>query len=296
MSDFAICPVCFRHCKIKNGAFGACLARYNRDGKIIPYNYGKITSLALDPIEKKPLYHFYPGSLILSLGSYGCNLFCPFCQNYEISRAYEKDGKLVFENASGKSFRISQRELLPEEARDLALSLKERGNIGIAFTYNEPLVGYEYVRDTAKLIKETDMKTVLVSNGEVSLDVLNQILPYIDAMNIDLKAFNEENYRDILGGDLPMVKAFLEKAAPHCHLEITSLIVPGLNDSPEEMEEAAKFIQSLNGGKGREIPYHLSRFFPRYKSKNTSPTDPKLLYQLQEIAEKYLDHVYLGNI
>ena len=297
MSKKALCPVCFRQCELEDGQFGPCLARVCREGKVLAENYGKITALALDPIEKKPLYHFFPGSRILSLGSYGCNLFCPFCQNCEISRAFEKeDQTLVFQKKEGDQYLIPFRKLSPEEARDLALSLRDKGNIGIAFTYNEPLVGYEYVRDTARLVKKAGMKTVLVTNGEASQAVLDELLPYIDAMNIDLKAFRERTYREILGGDLKMLKNFIERAAEVCHVEITSLIVPGLNDRPQEVREMAKFIRSLRGGKGESIYYHLSRYFPRYQMLDRPPTDPSLLYRLKEEAEKELQYVFLGNL
>ena len=297
MSEKALCSVCFRQCRLEEGQFGPCLARACRKGRVLPENYGKVTALALDPIEKKPLYHFFPGSMILSLGSYGCNLFCPFCQNCEISRAVEKeDQTLVFQRRGGESYSIPFRILSPEEAKNLALSLKDKGNIGLAFTYNEPLVGYEYVRDTARLVKEAGMKTVLVTNGEASQEVLDEIVPYVDAMNIDLKAFREKTYRDVLGGNLNMVKSFIERAAEVCHIEITSLIVPGLNDQPQEVREMAKFIRGLKGGKGEEICYHLSRYFPRYQMVDRPPTDPALLYRLKEEAEKELKNVFLGNL
>ena len=190
----AVCEVCFRHCDIVEGKTGACKARTCRDGRIVPDNYGRYTALALDPIEKKPLSLFYPGSFILSYGSYGCNLFCPFCQNCDISRS------------DGKEF---EEVITPEKLAELAERYKVRGNIGVAFTYNEPLVCYEFIRDTGKLIKEKGMKNVLVSNGTAELKVLEEIIPYIDAMNIDIKSFSEKTYREVLGGDLNMTKAFI---------------------------------------------------------------------------------------
>ena len=185
----ATCDVCFRHCEIPEGKFGFCKARTCKEGKIISFNYGKITSIALDPIEKKPLRRFYPGSKIISIGSFGCNLNCPFCQNYEISWSDQVD---YMANRS--------RYISPEELLNIAKLYKDKGNIGVAYTYNEPLIGYEYVLDCAKLIHENGMKNVLVSNGMVETKILDKILPYIDAMNIDLKSFDEDFYLKLLKG------------------------------------------------------------------------------------------------
>ena len=222
----ARCEVCFRHCEIKEGCTGVCGARICRDGKVVPGNYGKVTSLALDPIEKKPLNRFHPGSKILSVGSYGCNLRCLFCQNDEISW-------------SEKAFAYSEKAdfLSPEELADIAYGCRERGNIGVAFTYNEPLVGYEYVRDTAKIVHEMGMLNVLVTNGTASLEVLEELAPHIDAMNIDLKGFTKEFYEKIAGGNLDMVKAFITEAVKRCHVELTTLIIPGENDHISEIME-----------------------------------------------------------
>lgn len=274
------CNVCWRCCRLEEGQTGACGARRNEGGIITASNYGKLTALALDPIEKKPFARFYPGSMILSVGSYGCSLFCPFCQNYEIAAAREPGVETV--------------RYRPEELCDLALDLVPRGNIGIAFTYNEPLVGWEFVRDTADLFHRSGMKTVLVSNGMASQEILGEILPHIDAMNIDLKGFTPEFYRDFVGGDLEMVKDFIRTAAESCHVEVTKLIIPEKNDSEEEMRRMAEWIASLRGGKGRNIPLHVSRYFPRYKWK--APATPvKTVYRLAEVARENLDYVYTGN-
>ena len=277
----AVCEVCFRHCDIREGAMGVCNARGCKDGKIVAVNYGRVTALSLDPIEKKPLSRFCPGSKILSYGSYGCNLFCPFCQNYDISRT------------DGSEFEPEDK-LTPEGLADIAFKFKDRGNIGVAYTYNEPLVSYEFVRDTAKLFHRHDLKTVLVSNGMASQEILQEILPYIDAMNIDLKGFTPEFYRDFVGGDLEMVKAFIRTAAESCHIEITKLIIPDKNDSEEEMRRMTEWIASLRGGRGRRIPLHVSRYFPRYKW--TAPATPvKTVYGLADVAREKLDYVYTGN-
>lgn len=271
-----ICQVCMHHCKLRPGQWGICRARKNEEGEIVCKSYGQVSSLALDPIEKKPLNRFYPGSRILSVGSFGCNLRCPFCQNNEIS--------MVSPEMSEDHY------LSPTELADIALQCREKGNIGVAFTYNEPLVGWEYVLDTARLVKEAGMKNVMVTNGTASPEILEKLLPYIDGMNIDLKGFNEEYYRK-LGGSLTAVKEFIKRAAADCHVELTTLIVPGENDSISEMEEEARWIASID----REIPLHVSRFFPRYKMQDRPATDVENVYALADAAGKYLKYVYTGN-
>ena len=284
----AVCQTCFRRCQISEGKKGFCLVRTCKDGRIIPENYGQITSLALDPIEKKPLRHFHPGSLILSAGSYGCNLRCPFCQNHEISWSEQ-----------ALSFKDAREPVSPEELAATALYYKSSSNIGLAFTYNEPLIAYEYVRDTAKLVHENGMKNVLVTNGTADLSVLREIAPYIDAMNIDLKGFSPAYYRDILGGDLSMVLDFIKEAVRHAHVEVTTLIIPGENDSEEEIEAIAKWISELKDESGHiigpSVPLHISRFFPRFHMTDRKATDVSLIYRLAERAGKYLSYVYTGN-
>ena len=271
-----VCGVCMHRCSLEPGQKGFCRARINDGGRIVCENYGRIASMALDPIEKKPLRRFRPGSLILSVGSFGCNLSCPFCQNHEISMA---------DRQSVESAAIS-----PQDLADEALRWKERGNAGVAFTYNEPLVGWEFVRDTAVLVKEYGMDNVLVTNGCAALPVLEELLPFTDAMNIDLKGFDEAYYRK-LGGSLATVKSFIARAAAGCHVELTTLIVPGENDDPAMMEEEAKWIASLNPG----IPLHVTRFFPRYRMQERTPADVESVYRLAEAAGRYLDYVYVGN-
>ncbi len=274
----AVCQVCMHHCCLEEGQTGLCRARKNEGGRILCGNYGKVTSLALDPVEKKPLKMFKPGSLVLSVGSYGCNLRCPFCQNHQISMAGQA-GNLP-ETA----------DISPEVLAYKAFQLRDFGNTGLAFTYNEPLVGWEYVRDTARLVKEKGMNNILVTNGSASLEVLEELLPYVDAMNIDLKGFGQEYYRR-LGGDLEIVKEFITRAALSCHVELTTLIVPGENDSPEEMEQEAMWIGSV----GREIPLHVTRFFPRYHMTDREATDTAKVYELADRARKYLKYVFVGN-
>jgi pyruvate formate lyase activating enzyme len=251
-------------------------------------NYGRVTSLALDPIEKKPLAQFRPGSIILSAGSYGCNLRCPFCQNYQISWSEE-------------AYRFSDRAeyISPEELAGIALSCRDRGNIGLAFTYNEPLIGYEYIRDTAKMVHEQGMANVLVTNGTADLSVLAELIPYIDAMNIDLKGFTDHYYNEVLGGSRAMTMAFIEEAVKHCHVELTTLIVPGENDSEDEIREMTEWISGLTDSQGNvtgsQIPLHISRFFPRFNMTDRRATDVRLVYRLAEIAREKLSYVYTGN-
>ena len=197
----AVCKVCFRHCDIKEGHTGFCAGRICAGGEVRAANYGRITSLALDPIEKKPLNRFYPGSMIVSVGSYGCNLRCPFCQNSDISWGDEV-----------RMWDSRACVMTPEELVALAAEYKPHGNIGVAYTYNEPLIGYEFVRDTAKLVHEAGMKNVIVTNGCASLEVLEELTPYIDAMNIDLKGFTDGYYNDMLSGDRHMVMEFITEA------------------------------------------------------------------------------------
>ncbi len=278
------CEVCFRHCDLEPGQLGYCRARRNVSGEIKPENYGVITSIALDPIEKKPLNRFFTGSCILSLGSYGCNLRCPFCQNYEISQIGDGDEVREFSRVS------------PERILEIALAERKNGNIGVAYTYNEPLTSYEFVRDTAKLIHENGMKNVLVSNGTAELKILREILPYIDAMNIDLKSFSEKTYRELLKGDLQQTKDFIEEASAECHMEITTLIVPGMNDSDQEMRDITSWIAGLNNGEGRKIPYHISRFFPRFNMTDRRATDVGRIFELAAVAREKLEYVYEGNV
>ena len=284
----AKCDVCFRHCDIVEGGRGFCGVRSCKDGQIMSTNYGKITSMALDPIEKKPLSRFHPGSYILSIGSYGCNLRCPFCQNDDISWS---DRAYLFEEEA--------EVWTPEDVARAAAYYKGEGNIGVAFTYNEPLIGYEFLRDTARLVHERGMLNVLVTNGTASLSVLEELRPHIDAMNIDLKGFTEKYYSNVLGGNLQMVKEFIKTAAQFCHVELTTLIVPGENDTEEEMRAISEYISQLkdkNGNViGHDIPLHISRFFPRFKMTDRNPTDIKLVYHLADIAREKLNYVYEGN-
>ena len=270
------CDVCMHHCELDREQTGFCRARKNTGERIIHVNYGKITSLALDPIEKKPLAMFCPGTMILSAGSFGCNLRCPFCQNHEISMAGEGESEAAY--------------IEPGELAARAQALRPRGNIGVAYTYNEPLVGWEYVRDTARFIRAAGMKNVIVTNASVTDPVLDEILPLTDAMNIDLKGFTDQFYAK-LGGDLGTVRHFIQRAAEACHVELTTLIVPGENDSEQEIKELASWV----GGISSDIPLHITRFFPRWKMTDRGATDIRTVYSLAETARKSLKHVFIGN-
>ena len=280
----AVCGVCFRHCDIAEGRLGFCGARTARNGLVEAYNYGRITSLALDPVEKKPLARFFPGRPILSVGSFGCNLRCPFCQNHEIS--WPEQAVRYAETAETVS---------PEEPAELALKMRARGNIGLAFTYNEPLVGYEFVRDTARLVKAAGLRNVLVTNGTAGPAVLEELRPYIDAMNVDLKGFTDRYYEKVLGGDRRQVMAFIESAVQSCHVELTTLIVPGENDGEEEMRELSRWAGRLKNPDGESVPLHVTRFFPRFRMRDREATDVRTVYRLAEIARENLAYVYTGN-
>lgn len=267
---YACITVCF-----SRGRSGGAGQEKNENGKSRPVNYGRLTALALDHIEKKPLAMFAPGSRILSAGSFGCNLSCPFCQNYEISMC-EEEPETVY--------------VSPERLAEKALELQRQGNIGVAYTYNEPLVGYEYVRDTAALVRRAGMKNVIVTNGSVTEEVLEEILPFTDAMNIDLKGITDAFYRS-LGGDLETVKRFIKRAAPACHVELTTLIVPGENDSEGQMEQLAAWVAGVDD----KIPLHVTRFFPRWKMTDRPPTKVETVCRLADVAGRHLKHVFTGN-
>lgn len=271
----ATCNICPKNCTLREGQTGFCGARTCKKKKVMPASYGYVTALALDPIEKKPLNNFYPGSNILSVGSFGCNMRCAFCQNYSISMPEQNP---------------ETRKLMPDELTKIAKDLKPQGNIGVAYTYNEPLTNYEYVLDSSRLVKKAGMKNVIVTNGQINEEPLLKLLPYIDAANIDLKGFNSKYYKE-LGGDFETAKNTIEKAAQNCHVEVTMLIVPGKNDSEEDVDAAAQWLSGINP----DLPLHITRFFPRYKLEDIPPTPVSDIYSLKEAAERHLNHVYTGN-
>lgn len=265
------CYLCPHNCIIKEGSRGMCNVRENVKGQLMALNYGKHTSYAYDPVEKKPLYHFYPGSDIFSIGSFGCNLHCDFCQNWEI--------------AHGESLTIEM------EDEDLLLLAKSKGSIGIAYTYNEPTISYEYLYHICKLVKAIGLKNVLITNGFIEEEPLREILPFIDAMNIDLKAMNQDFYKKICKGNLEPVLGTIKIAKEYTHVEVTTLIIDGLNSREEEIEKLAAWLGNLDRG----IPLHISKYFPNYKM-DLPATSYETLIRTKEIAEKYLDYTYIGNI
>lgn len=271
------CTLCPHQCILNKEVSGNCRVRTNKNGQLYSENYGKISGFHSDPIEKKPLYHFYPGQKILSIGSVGCNLHCKFCQNYEISQSGVKD--------------IITKELSPDSIVNDAMRMEE--NIGIAFTYNEPLVFYEFMRDAALLSKQYKLKNVMVTNGYFEQEPLERMLTFIHAFSVDLKAFTENFYKKMtLSGLDPVKQALKTISRSQSHLEVTNLIIPGENDKIETFTEMIKWYA---GELGENTALHLSRYFPRYKLA-VPPTSTSKMLELHSIASEYLNYVYLGNV
>ncbi len=268
------CGLCPFHCSIAENKTGRCRARQARGGKLYSLNYGEIASAALDPIEKKPLYHFHPGSLILSVGSFGCNLTCQFCQNWSISQG-----------------RPSTQFISPQELVAIAQEERSAGNIGIAYSYNEPTIWFEYVLDTARLAHEHGLVNVLVTNGIVEEEPLRELLPYVDAMNVDIKSIREDFYRRLCGGDGKAARRTVELASATCLVEITNLIIPGENDSDRDLIDLFDWAASVS----RRLPVHLSRYHPAYRL-DAPPTPAETLQRAHQLARERLDFVYVGNI
>lgn len=272
------CTLCPHECIIREGNSGSCRVRSNQGGLLRPDNYGLISALRTDPIEKKPLYHFYPGSGIFSVGSAGCNLRCVFCQNCEISQVISLDDILGLQHYEPQQ--------IVDNARTVA------GNLGIAFTYNEPTVWYDFMFDTARLAKSIGLKTVMVTNGYINRAPLSELLEVTDAFSVDLKGFTEEFYHKASSARLEPVKESIKQiAAAKRHFEIVNLVIPGMNDNRQTFNEMVKWI---SGELGKETVLHLSKYFPMYKL-NTPATSTALLEELHEMASQYLDYVYLGN-
>lgn len=275
------CIICPHQCILQEGQAGVCGVRQNVGGKITNRAHGLISALNFDPIEKKPLYHFYPGFEILSMGSYGCNLKCNFCQNWKITIDVHADN---IKQQSGKMYPMDE---------IVALARSRKNNIGIAFTYNEPIVGFEYVLEVAAKIKKAGLKTVMVSNGYINTEPLEILLGKIDAFNIDIKAFAENFYHEITGGSLePVLKTIKTIHNYKRHLELTYLVIPNKNDTVENFKEMVQWIyHELD----ENVVLHLSRYFPRYKQ--TQPTTPEhKLEEFYHIAKEKLKYVYIGNI
>ncbi|RLG15930.1 AmmeMemoRadiSam system radical SAM enzyme [Candidatus Pacearchaeota archaeon] len=268
------CIACAHRCYIDEGNVGICRVRENIKGRLYLLVYGKVISKNIDPIEKKPLYRFLPGSFSYSIGTIGCNFKCDFCQNYDISQ---------LKKILGESIK-------PEEVVEETI---KTGCKSISYTYNEPTIFIEFVKDIARLAKKKGLKNVLVTNGYMTKECLDFIASYIDAMNIDLKSFNNEFYLKICKAKLkPVLETIKRVYEKGIHLEITTLIIPGENDSEKEFENIAKFIASID----KNIPWHISRFFPMYKMEDKEPTSLKILKKAEEIGKKYLKYVYIGNV
>jgi pyruvate formate lyase activating enzyme len=265
------CLLCPNYCIIADGKVGRCFGRKNISGKLYAINYGEVISMSLDPIEKKPLYHFYPGSKIISVATYGCNLLCPFCQNWEISH----------QTVPGRYF----------EPKSLLETAMHPDSIGISYTYTEPLIWFEYLMDICPLVKKAGLQNVLVTNGMINEEPLRELLPYIDAMNIDLKSIRPEFYDGFIKGNLPTVLNTIKISKSACHIELTNLLIPTKNDSIDDMTELVNFVASL----GRDTVLHFSRYFPHYKL-NIPATPTETLSRAYEIAKKKLDYVYIGNV
>ena len=271
------CQLCPQFCCIKPGNFGDCKVRKNEKGVLYSMVYGKPCSINIDPIEKKPLYHFLPGEAAFSIGTTGCNLHCLFCQNWSTSQANTEDAQTM--------------DLSPEEAVVLAISKNCKV---IAYTYNEPVIFFEYVLDTAKLARKKGLKNVLVSNGYINPEPLKELCKYIDAANIDLKSFNPEFYKKYCFGELkPVLETLKLLKKKKVWIEITNIIIPELNDDLKEIEEMCKWIAKELG---KDVPLHFSRFHPCYKMQDKAPTPVETLHKIRDIAKQHLNYVYIGNV
>lgn len=272
------CLLCPHNCKLEHGHSGICSARRNIRGKLISLTYQSISSMGIDPIEKKPLYHFYPGSQILSIGSIGCNMSCSFCQNANISQCEPKEFSFIQKRSA---------EQIVQQASGVS------NNIGIAFTYNEPVINIEFVLEVASLAKSNRLSTAVISNGYVNPEPLKELINVIDAFNIDLKAFDNNFYRKYTGSlRRPVLDTLRFLAKSNRHLEITNLVIPKLNDDPVRFTLMVKWIRDELGA---DCPLHISKFYPRHKLQ-LDQTSETVLYRLYDIAQQHLKYVYIGNI
>lgn len=268
--DAVRCELCPHRCRISEGKAGICRVRENRGGNLYALTYGMVAAAAMDPIEKKPLYHFHPGAAILSIGSVGCNFRCGFCQNYHLV--------------------LGQASLGPAGIPALVQTAREAGSVGIAYTYNEPLIWFEFVMDCAMAFRKAGMVNVLVTNGFIYPEPLSELLPLVDAMNIDLKSMDPEFYRKNCGGTLDPVLDTIRTAARSVHVEVTSLLVTGENDSDGAIRQVVDFVAATDP----EIPLHFSRYFPHHRF-TAPPTPPDRLESAFRIAREKLPYVYVGN-
>ncbi len=272
-SESVTCLLCPHNCVIKPEKTGICGVRSNSNGTLFSDIYGRVSAVAMDPIEKKPLYHFYPGREILSIGTVGCNLKCSYCQNWHISQD-------------------TTARTTSHDPENIIAAAGERNSIGIAYTYSEPIVWFEYVRDVALLARERSLKNVMVTNGCINAEPLEELLTFTDAMNIDLKAFKKETYQINQKGSLETVKNTIRRVhEAGCHLEITTLVVTGMNDDITELREIIDFIADISPA----IPWHVSRYYPGYKYEEPA-TDIGFITGVCKEASKKLDYVYSGNV
>jgi len=273
----ARCIICPRMCVIKPGQQGFCGTKENQDGKLINLTYGLLSAIAVDPIEKKPLAHFYPGSLSLSVSSVGCSFTCPWCQNWHLSTAKPNTGL---------------KRVPPDYLIDMAI---RQDCTSISYTYNEPLINLDFVEDTARLASKEGIKNVLVTNGYISLKALGKVIDVMDAANVDWKGFTEEFYRKHCGADLQSVlDATIEMHKRGVHVEVTFLIIPETNDDPNETRRMSRYLVDKMGP---DVPLHLSRFYPQYKFSHLSSTPVKTLLKAREIAKaEGVNYVYVGNV
>jgi pyruvate formate lyase activating enzyme len=277
--DRVRCDLCSHRCVINNGKRGICGVRENKDGTLFSLVYGKVIASHVDPIEKKPLFHFYPGSYSFSIATVGCNFKCTHCQNSDISQ-------MPIDNN-----RIMGQDIPPEKIVEVAV----RDNCqSISYTYTEPTVFMEYALDVAKIAKDKGLKNVYVTNGYMTEEVLNEVYPYMDAANVDLKGFTEEHYQNVCGARLkPVLDTIRLMKKLGIWVELTTLIIPTINDSEDDLRRLAEFIFSI----GREIPWHVSRFHPTYKMNNLPPTPVRSVIKARQIGlEVGLRYVYTGNI
>ncbi len=271
-----VCDLCPHRCVLPPDKFGVCKSRKNVDGKLVAYNYGRVSSLAVDPIEKKPLYHYHPGTSIFSVGGIGCNLHCNYCQNYSISQSPIGKKRTTYKSPS-----------------DLTALCRQQGLSQIAFTYNEPMIWFEYIRDVME--QDPDLDLVIVSNGMINEDPMKELCKVTKAMNIDVKSFDQEFYTKLCGGNLEAVKTSCEVAyASKVHLEITYLVIPGYNDDPDTVR---RFVRWVHEYLSPEIPIHFTRFHPDYNMTDVRLTPVDTLLRLKALAqEEGMNYVYVGNV
>ncbi len=270
------CRLCPHSCSIDLGKSGICRVRQNYEGRLYSENYGRVTSIGLDPVEKKPLFHFHPGGLLLSIGTYGCNLRCKFCQNWQISQMTAPYYSYTPEEIVKTT--VSQQKVYPS-------------TVGIAYTYNEPTVWFEFVLECAQLAKSRGLSNVLVTNGYICSEPLHDLLPFLDALNIDVKAWDDDFYKRMVSGRIePVLRTVEEAYSSGTWVEVTYLVIPGENDSDEDIRGVARWLSGIS----KDIPLHLSRFFPAYQV-DLPPTPLDTLERLREIAREDLHYVYIGN-